>query len=233
MDPASMAGRAEIECILLERQAAVYIEIPKVACTSIKTAIADLVGVRLTETGGNPHEARWPAPRDPSGRTGPPFPGLFAFAFVRDPWDRLVSCYRDKIRGEVDGFTYFTDRPGVANCLARFDAFFAGMSFDEFVRAVASIPDEEADAHFRSQHTFVTDEEGRLATDFVGRYERLAEDWRRVGQRIGLPAIELPRLQAVRERRPCSELYTAETRRIVADRYGRDAEMFGYAFDPG
>jgi len=125
-----------------------------------------------------------------------------------------------------------TDRPGVANCLARFDAFFAGMSFDQFVRAVASIPDQHADTHFRSQHTFVTDEEGRLAVDFVGRYERLGEDWRRIGQRIGLPEIELPRLQAVRVRRPCSAFYTAETRRIVADRYARDAQMFGYALDP-
>jgi len=224
-----MSARHEIDCILLERYGAVYVEIPKVACTSIKTAIASLIGVSLTETEGNPHEARWPTPAAP-GRSGPLFPSLFTFAFVRNPWDRLVSCYRDKIRSEVDGYTYFTIRPGVANCLARFDAFFAGMSFDEFVRAVASIPDEEADAHFRSQHTFVTNEEGGLAIDFVGRYERLAEDFRFVEQAIGLPTIELPRLQAAREPRTYAAFYTAETRRIAADRYGRDVEMFGYAF---
>jgi chondroitin 4-sulfotransferase 11 len=175
----------DIECILLERYGAVYIEIPKVACTSIKTAIAGLAGVTLEDTGGNPHTARWPAPGGELGRRGPPFPGLFSFAFVRDPWDRLVSCYRDKIRGEVDGYTYFTIRPGVADCLARFDAFFAGMSFDGFVRAVASIPDEHADAHFRSQHRFVTGDDGALAVDFVGRYEHLAEDFQRVSRTLG------------------------------------------------
>src|SRR6476646_8236009 len=123
----------DIEYILLERHAAVYIEVPKVACTSIKVALAAVVGVDLAESGGNPHEARWPTPPAEPARSGPRVPGLFAFAFVRDPWDRLVSCFRDKIRGVVDGYTFFTIRPGVANCLARFDAFVAGMSFDEFV----------------------------------------------------------------------------------------------------
>lgn len=221
----------DLEYILLESYRAVYVEIPKVACTSIKVALASLVGVDLDETAGNPHEARWPRPpAEPTG-DGPLFPGLFAFAFVRNPWDRLVSCYRDKIGGEVDGYTYFTIRPGVANCLARFDAFVAGMSFGDFVRAVASIPDDDADAHFRSQHTFITDDHGRIAVDFVGRYEQLAEDFRRVEERIGLPPIDLPRLQAARAPRSYPAFYTADSRQIVAQRYARDLELFGYAFD--
>jgi len=225
-----MTGHRDIECILLERHRAVYVEIPKVACTSIKTVLAELVGVDLSETAGNPHEARWPTPPPASG-AGPMFPGLFAFAFVRNPWDRLVSCYRDKILGEVDGFTYFTIRPGVANCLARFEAFVAGMAFDEFVRAVASIPDEDADAHFRSQHSFVTDDDGRLAVDFIGRYERLAEDFGAVERRLGLTAITLPRRQAARVPADYTAFYTVETRDIVAGRFARDCELFGYRFD--
>jgi sulfotransferase famil protein len=224
-------ARDDFECILLERYRAVYIEIPKVACTSIKAAIADLVGVRLEDFGGNPHAACWPTPGGEPGRRGPPFPGLVSFAFVRNPWDRLVSCYRDKIRGEVDGYTYFTIRPGVANCLARFEAFCAGMTFDDFVRAVASIPDEHADAHFRSQHCFVTGGQGALAVDFVGRYEQLTEDFQRISHILGLPAIELPRLQAARSPASYAAFYTPDTRRIVAERYARDLEMFGHRFD--
>jgi chondroitin 4-sulfotransferase 11 len=219
-----------MNCILLERHDAVFVEIPKVACTSIKTILAGLVGLSLEEFGGNPHDLPWPMARPVPG-AGPLFPGRFAFAFVRNPWERLVSCYRDKIGGEVDGFTFFTVRPGVADCLERFDAFFGGMSFEEFVGAVASIDDADADTHFRSQHCFVTSDDGRLAVDFVGRYERLADDFREVQERVGLPAVELPRLQAARQSRPYASFYTDETRRIVAERYGRDIEMFGYSFD--
>jgi len=193
----------------------------------IKAALAGILGIDLAATDGNPHEAAWPT-REPAGGPGPLFPGLFAFAFVRNPWDRLVSCYRDKIRADVDGFTFFTERPGVANCLARFDAFYGGMSFEAFVRAVDSIPDEHADPHFRSQHTFVTNDDGEIAIDFVGRYERLADDFRHVATRLALPITALPRLQAAREHLDSATFYTPETRRIVASRFRRDLELFGY-----
>jgi hypothetical protein len=225
--------RYRIDAILLESYHAVYIKTPKVACTSIKTVLAPLLGIDLKTTQGNPHEAAWPTPVPPSGPSGPLFPGLFAFAFVRNPWDRLVSCYRDKIGGEVDGYTSFSIRPGVADCLARFDTFVAGMSFEAFVHAVADIPDEEADEHFRSQTTFVTNEDGQLAVDFVGRYERLADDFRYVEQQIGFPVTQLPRLQTARKRARYAEFYTPETQQLVAERFRGDIEMFGYLFEAG
>lgn len=217
--------------ILLKRYRAIYILVPKVACTSFKTAFARLLGLSLEKAHGDPHRVWYPSPVPIESLQRYLYPGFFRFAFVRNPWGRLVSCYRDKIRNEVDGYTHFTIRPGVANCLARFDVFVANMPFDDFVAAVASIPDSKADEHFRSQHTFLTNRRGELTADFVGRYERLADDFDIVRQRTGLPDIELPRLQAARTAARYAAYYTPKTREIVADRFRKDIEMFGYEFE--
>src|SRR2546425_9629170 len=95
-----VALRYEIDAIFLESFRAVYVETPKVACTSIKTALAETFGISLDATGGDPHCVEWPTAERSSSQSGPFFPGLFTFAFVRNPCDRLVSWYRDKIRGE-------------------------------------------------------------------------------------------------------------------------------------
>jgi hypothetical protein len=218
-----------VTAVLLEVQRAVYIEVPKVACSSIKIVLADLLGIDLGDAGGNPHVVRFPAP--PSGPTPSAlYPGLFSFAFVRNPWDRLVSCYRDKIMGEVSDFTSFDASRGVAHCLARFDVFRAGMSFDAFVDAVAAVPDDEADDHFRSQHTFVTNASGAIAIDYVGRFESLARDFRHVCERLDLPSVALPRVQAARSRGRYTDYYSSRARRIVADRFRQDVSLFGYEF---
>ncbi len=219
--------------IHLERYRAVYVEIPKVACTSLKVALAPLVDVDLHASGGNPHLVDFPRPpQTPEPKGGPLYPGSYAFSFVRNPWDRLVSCYRDKIRGEVDGFTSSTVRPGVADCLAGFDAFFPNMTFGKFVKAVASIPDTEADEHFRSQSTFIVTDQGDIGVDFVGRFENLQSDFEQVCRRIGLPSrISLPRLQAARRTASYLDYFTRETRQIVAERFRDDIDRFSYRFD--
>ena len=217
--------------VLLEPYHAVYVEIPKVACTSLKAAFAPLLGVDLAPSGGDPHDVDFPAPPAISSDGDRLYPGLYTFSFVRNPWDRLVSCYRDKIAGDVDGFTTFTVRRGVADCLAGCEAFFADMAFEEFVAAVASIPDAEADEHFRSQCTFLMTNEGNVGVDFVGRYETLSGDFGSVAERIGLPSdVELPRLQAATRPIDYVDYYNAKTRKIVADRFRDDIETFAYQF---
>ena len=215
--------------ILLKPYGAVYIDIAKVASSSIKSYLASLLDLEGAE--GNPHQVKFPRPKsaDPLGERI--YPELYTFAFVRNPWDRLVSCYRDKILGEVDDFTAFAES-GVAHCLARFDAFSANMSFRDFVSAVASIPDEDADEHFRSQSHYVTNASGIVAVDFVGRYEALSDDFAHVVREIGLPmSTQLPRLQMA-PKLDYASFYTPETKAEVRERFINDVELFEYEFSP-
>lgn len=213
--------------IYLEQYRAVYIDIAKVASSSIKATLASVLEVEIP--GGNPHEIEFPRPPTSAPTDDRIYPNLYSFAFVRNPWDRLVSCYRDKIAAEVPDFTGFADS-GVAHCLVRFGVFKAGMSFSDFVHAVASIPDQEADEHFRPQSEYVTNTAGLIAIDYVGRYEKLADDFSVVARHIGLPeGTLLPHLQAAPQK-DYAAYYTPETRALVETRYARDVELFNYRF---
>lgn len=217
--------------ILIEGYGAVYIDIAKVASSSLKAMFAAVLGVDFDLFCGDPHEVEFPHPPASSGVDERLYPGLYTFSFVRNPWDRLVSCYRDKIKGEVEGFTRFSES-GVAHCLARFDTFSSNMGFEEFVEAVASIPDADADEHFRSQYIYLTNVRGDIAVDFVGRYENLEVDFRHVADRIGLPPnIMLPHLQANPRSINYTDYYTAATREVVAARFAQDILRFSYRFD--
>ena len=214
--------------IFLKRYNAVYIDIAKVASSSIKATLARLLDLDGAE--GNPHEVDFPRPTSSNPRGERIYPGLYAFGFVRNHWDRLVSCYRDKIGGEVVDFTGFAES-GVAHCLARFDVFSKDMPFAEFVHAVASIPDEEADEHFRSQSDYLINSHGKVAVDFVGRYENLESDFEQVAREIGLPSeTKLPRLQVSPTPTDYSGYYTPETRSVVEKRFARDIELFSFRF---
>jgi len=102
------------------------------------------------------------------------------------------------------------------------------MSCADFVAAGASIRDEEADGHFRSPHTCVTDGEGKSGVDFLGRFERLAEDCRVVQEGIGLPRHALPWLQKARNAVRYTDFYTKETRHSAGERFRHDIALFGY-----
>lgn len=216
--------------VFLQPYRAVYVEVPKVACSSIKLALAEMLGLDVTAVGGNPHKLTFPVPPSRPKVPGSLYSSMFSFAFVRSPWDRLVSCYRDKILGEAPDFTGFDPKRGVAHCLARFDVFKAGMPFERFVEAIAGIPDESADPHFRSQHSFITDEHGEIGVDFVGKFESLTSDWLAVCEQIGLPSHALPRVQAVSTPRRYVEYYNPTMQKVVQNRYREDIELFGYEF---
>ena len=157
-------------------------------------------------------------------RMGNRYRDYFKFAFVRNPWDRLVSCYKSKLVQRGTGL-----RMGrYGNVSLR-----RGMAFEDFAKAVCRIPDELSNHHFRSQHVTVCDEgPGRaVLADFVGRFENLKEDFGLVAERIGLET-GLPHAGSSRSQNPPSyrDFYDERLARMVGERYREDAALFGYSF---
>lgn len=78
----------ETEALICPKLRVAYVPVPKVACRSIKTALAPIFGVRVIP---NIHGSNWERVRELSRVQT--MSSYFRFAFVRNPWDRLVSCY--------------------------------------------------------------------------------------------------------------------------------------------
>jgi hypothetical protein len=195
----------------LPAQKLVYVPVPKVANRSIKAALADYAGMPYTD----PHEAGW---QTIPLRQLATLEGYFRFTFVRNPLDRLLSCYAQKM-------VLYARQMGLPLLFWRYGKrFWPEMSFAEFVEAVAAVPDHLADRHFRSQHTFIYDE-GKLLVDFVGRFEQLETDWSTLCQQVGIGT--LPHYNPS-PHKPYTEMYTRELARLAAKRYEKDIEVLGY-----
>lgn len=135
------------------------------------------------------------------------YDSYFKFAFVRNPWDWLVSYYH-----------FVLERPrhrrhGQIRQLG---------SFAEFLRY-------ECSRRTFLQSRFVTDARGRLIVDYVGRFEHLEADFQRICDRAGLDATLVRRNQS--RHQDYRDYYDRRTIDLVAQGYRRDIELFGYAFD--
>jgi hypothetical protein len=71
-------------------------------------------------------------------------------------------------------------------------------------------------------------EDGRLAVDRVGRFERLHEDFADICAWLGISNLPLPHLNGSKLPAHYSEYYTPAARDLVLRHAARDFERFGY-----
>jgi hypothetical protein len=137
------------------------------------------------------------------------FRDYFKFAFVRNPWDRLVSSYH-----------YILERPSHPHHrrVRRLGAFSAYVEY-------------EARRGRFLQYDLLIEAGGRLGMDFVGRFESLAQDFARICDRLGI-AVALPHANVSRHR-DYTVYYDQATRKLVERHWRKDIETFGYTFGDG
>lgn len=203
--------------IISRKDKIVWIAVPKVASMSIQSAMLRTIGANWNEY--DDHSLR--RLKEVSALTD-----HFRFAFVRNPWSRLVSCWSDRVMGPV--------RKKKQKFLFDAKRFSAGMPFDEFLRQVAKIPDRMANPHFRSQSALLS-YQGELVVDFVGRYEELNDDWYVLSQHYRLAPLAHVNRSPERHAGDVDyhrSFYSEELVDLVGRRYAEDIERFGYDYDP-
>ncbi|MGA0707479.1 MAG: sulfotransferase family 2 domain-containing protein [Steroidobacteraceae bacterium] len=178
----------------------VFIHINKTAGTSVERAL-HLRSERKTAL----------QKREEMGRER--FERAFKFAFVRNPWDKVLSHYHYRMR---------TNRTGLAD---------AGLDFRKWVLKAYGERDprwHDDPRMFMAQRLWLDDDAGRCLVDFVGRFERLEQDFGEACRRMGVQAT-LPHVKVTRHA-PYREAYDDETRALVARVFSADLEAFGFEF---
>lgn len=171
------------------------------------------------------------------------------FAVVRNPFDRLLSwyCHLSGDRNSEDaGILYPSSLPAaplaelaeLAEIAERHESIgdrvrravqTQAPSFAAFVR----LPADGADGLFARFHANQVDYlalDGRLAMDHILRFETLPSDFQRLAEHLGFPGRLPHRNRSARSDSPTAE-YDAESRALVAARFARDCQTFGYRED--
>jgi hypothetical protein len=194
--------------IISHRFQYIFYEIPKCASSSIKKLI-------FLQNAGHPLSSRhdyW-IERAPEMRLLGSVPeseykDYFKFAIVRNPWDRVVSCYHNK-RHNLKPF---------------FPEGQSDISFKEFLNLIKS----KQNHHWIPCSNFIPKVDGKLFVDKILRFEMLGDGFEELKEIVGLEG-SLPVINTS-VRSEFRDYYDDEAEAIVRDLFKEDIETFDYQF---
>lgn len=181
----------------------VFIHINKCAGTSVGTAIGlpkkqHLTALEVIDLIG---ESAWRS--------------AFKFTIVRNPWDKVVSHYKHRIK---TGQTGLGANP---------------IPFKQWVMATYGGGNDpvllDQPKMFQQQIEWLKNRQGQIDVDFVGRFETMNESFAEIAKRIGIGAT-LPHLNKT-EKSDYRTHYDAETAAAIEHWFADDIARFGYRFD--
>jgi len=207
--------------IISDKHQFIFVHIPKSGGTSCRTALSQILAQK--------EKTHWAASKTTKHETlkqvkdrfeqtkkgwwlfRQKFDNYFKFGFVRNPWCRMVSFYHYLKKTEI--------KPEIKQ-INSFEHFITEMGQQkEWIIKLYSM---------QPQYHFLIDHDGKMIADFVGRYERLEEDFNQVCVRLKLK-LNLPHLNTS-SHRPYQAYYNEKSKELVRQRFFKDIEYFDYTF---
>lgn len=194
-----------------------YNEIPKNASSAIKAILLSIE----QEGRVNRHFARWfthhrrwqaAYPDLSVDWTDFEWRGAFRFAFQRNPFDRVLSAYKNA--GWADHYGHM-----------EFSAFLAQLP--DLLQAPLG---DMVAIHLKPMSCFVPKVEGKYYLDFVGKVENFDADIRTVLDAAGITNVPALPVVNASQHKPYRDYYDAAGRAIVARLYEEDLAFGAYSF---
>ena len=137
------------------------------------------------------------------------------FAFVRNPYSRVVSWFSYLTQG-------LNDQKSKEEHIKEYGADYLTGDFKDFCNFAPFWV-------LNNQFFHLCDKDENINIDFIGRFENLQEDLNIVCDKIGIPHQQLPYKNKSKHKH-YTEYYDEETKQIVAEKCAKDIEYFGYKF---
>ena len=186
----------------------IFIHIPKCGGTTLEESLVD--GSCIFRGNTWPHNLKLHYPLNhctlddikESKVLYPNFDKFYSFTFVRNPFSRLLSEY-----------FYLKDRLKLSKDIKK-----------ELIYLAEQSENGVMGNHCVSQYKFINNK-----INFIGKLENLQQDFDIICDKIGIPQQQLPHKNKSNHKH-YTEYYDDETRQIVAEKYAKDIEYFGYKF---
>lgn len=141
------------------------------------------------------------------------YQNYFKFAFVRNPWDRLVSCWNNKV---IDSNHFNLSK-------AELDRM---QEFENFVDYVAGFNLDKCDPHIQLQSKLID----LNNVDYIGRFESFTSDIGHVLNILGVEGIKIKKLNESINKSSYKNYYSDRLVEKVGRLYAKDISMFSYVF---
>ena len=194
----------------------VYIHIPKTGGTSVEQSLIQISHPEIVKpvafwpdvlkeefVVGNSSNQHWPLDMFDK------YTDYKSLCTVRNPFSRMVSEFTYIKRG------YNMSRAALPN-----------LDFSSFVKQDL-IESLAHPFHARRQVDFIHTPTNHV--DYIIKFETLQQDFDTVCDKIGITRQQLPHKNKTKHKH-YTEYYDDETREIVAEKYAKDIEYFGYKF---
>lgn len=202
--------------MILSEKKLIYLEMPKVANCSIKASM-------LQKKFEDDYSVQAESLKYTVHNLGKKYDDYYKFTFVRNPLERVVSCYESKYHKDKQMFGKYKKD-------LEFDGYLFGYirkdkGFTNFLCRIALIPDAYKDHHFKPQYNIVYDKKGRKNVDYVGKYENLNQEYQQISEKYNLDQLGVYNRT---DRKSYMEYYNLFTTYLAYYIYRKDIKYFGY-----